>query len=64
VNHADPDLPAESVTATRKKRPLTSEKLPMIVQAAGSKCSPEGSAPDATEQVKGGNPPVKVIEAL
>ena len=61
---ADADLPVESVTEIVKTPPRGSDNSPVIAQATGSRRRPFGNAPPVTEQVKGGNPPVKEIAAL
>jgi hypothetical protein len=37
--------------------------MPLITQVVAFSVRPEGSAPEVTEQVKGGSPPVNAIVA-
>ena len=60
---ACPFRASESVTVTVKGLLWACVIVPLIVQVAGFSVRPEGSAPEVTEHVKGGNPPVNAIVA-
>lgn len=63
VSDACPWRASESVTATVKELFSAREIMPLITQVAAFSVRPEGSAPEVTEQVNGGSPPVNAIVA-